>query len=250
MRKIELYTKLLEYVATVEIPPFERDPEVVLWGARYFRALGHQVINEHERVPGALQNKPTAYAECFAYASMTESPGLPRWEPPPPAPVNRDARDVVGKAIAPGEPDTTPGEDGQHAGYVVLSAEERSKGFVRPVRKSYTHVGRQVCGKERPDSKSSLSEDKVAWLCVGSSDHAGDCDTFQAVTEQELKNFKAKGSFSGCNYTTSMGRELAETYARDPKFYGATFCSKCKMHFPVGEYGEFEWFPNGGKVGT
>ena len=33
---------------------------------------------------------------------------------------------------------------GQQKGYVVLSAEERSKGFVRPVRRSYTH---NKCGR-------------------------------------------------------------------------------------------------------
>ena len=34
---------------------------------------------------------------------------------------------------------------GQQKGYVVLSAEERSKGFVRPVRQSYTH---NKCGQD------------------------------------------------------------------------------------------------------
>lgn len=32
---------------------------------------------------------------------------------------------------------------GQQKGYVVLSAEERAKGFVRPVRRSYVHT---TCG--------------------------------------------------------------------------------------------------------
>lgn len=32
---------------------------------------------------------------------------------------------------------------GQQRGYVVLSQEERAKGFVRPVRRSYVH---QLCG--------------------------------------------------------------------------------------------------------
>lgn len=31
--------------------------------------------------------------------------------------------------------------DGQQKGYVVLSDEERAKGFVRPVRQKYRHVG-------------------------------------------------------------------------------------------------------------
>lgn len=33
--------------------------------------------------------------------------------------------------------------DGQQEGYVVLSADERAKGFVRPVRQSYIHLS---CG--------------------------------------------------------------------------------------------------------
>ena len=31
---------------------------------------------------------------------------------------------------------------GMQKGYVVLSAEERAKGWVRPLRRTYTHVGR------------------------------------------------------------------------------------------------------------
>jgi len=34
---------------------------------------------------------------------------------------------------------------GQQKAYVVLSAEERAKGFVRPVRRTYTH---NVCGTD------------------------------------------------------------------------------------------------------
>lgn len=45
-----------------------------------------------------------------------------------------------------------------------------------------------------------------------------------------------------CGDVTTMGWKLAETYARDPKFYGATFCVTCKDHFPVGEAGEFVWY--------
>ena len=41
-----------------------------------------------------------------------------------------------------------------------------------------------------------------------------------------------------CGTTTRMGLAIAETYARDPKFYGATFCCNCSKHFPVSE---FEW---------
>lgn len=53
-----------------------------------------------------------------------------------------------------------------------------------------------------------------------------------------------------CGTTTRMGTALAETYARDPKFYGATFCCFCKNHFPVGINGEFLWEGTDEKVGT
>ena len=39
-----------------------------------------------------------------------------------------------------------------------------------------------------------------------------------------------------CGGVTTMGSALAETYARDPKFYGGTFCVLCREHFPVEEF--------------
>lgn len=57
-----------------------------------------------------------------------------------------------------------------------------------------------------------------------------------------------------CGKITTMSRDLAETYARDPYFYSGTFCSTCRAHFPVGEDGEFTWYEmdgrEGPKVGT
>ena len=81
--------------------------------------------------------------------------------------------------------------DGQQECYLVLPEEERAKGFVRPLRRSYRHI---VCGG-----------------------------------------------------VTSMGLALCETYARNPKFYGATYCCKCQTHLPVGE---FRWVEDGEVVGS
>src|ERR1700738_183925 len=39
-----------------------------------------------------------------------------------------------------------------------------------------------------------------------------------------------------CDSVTSMGQALSETYARDPTYYGATFCCACRNHFPVCEF--------------
>jgi hypothetical protein len=53
-----------------------------------------------------------------------------------------------------------------------------------------------------------------------------------------------------CGGVTTMGRKLAETYARDPKFYDGTYCATCRYHYPVGENGEFVWEGTDEKVGT
>lgn len=52
-----------------------------------------------------------------------------------------------------------------------------------------------------------------------------------------------------CGGATTMAQALAETYAADPKFYGATFCAVCRAHYPVGEVGQFVW-EDGTKVGS
>ena len=46
-----------------------------------------------------------------------------------------------GSPVTPDHRDLMP--NGQQKGYVVLSEEERAKGFVRPVRRSYVH---EKCG--------------------------------------------------------------------------------------------------------
>jgi hypothetical protein len=85
-------------------------------------------------------------------------------------------------------------ETGMQNKYVVLSEEERAKGFVRPVRRSYVHAA--------------------------------------------------------CGGVTTMGQAIAETYARDPHYYGGTYCAICRDHFPVGEQGQFTWDGTDEKVGT
>jgi hypothetical protein len=100
---------------------------------------------------------------------------------------------------------------GMQKGYVVLSAEERAKSFVRPYRDCYVHVG--VDGHEiDPDNpaKSGL-----------------------------------KGN--GCGALTRMGRAIAETYARDPSFYNGTYCVGCRTHFPLDE---FVWADSDERVGS
>lgn len=122
-----------------------------------------------------------------------------RLEEEPVAAVDRSARVLVsGDAVPDDHSHTELKENGQQKDYVVLTAAERSKGFVRPYRDAYRHI---KCGK-----------------------------------------------------ITTMGRAIAETYARDPNFYTGTFCATCGTHLPIGESGEFVWYEmdgsTGPKVGT
>jgi len=39
-----------------------------------------------------------------------------------------------------------------------------------------------------------------------------------------------------CGTLTTMAHSIAETYARDPYFYGSTFCCGCGTHYPVAEF--------------
>jgi hypothetical protein len=108
-------------------------------------------------------------------------------------------RNIMGTTDNPNDPQLTHGVDetpvDQAEVYLILSEEERKKGFVRPVRRSYIHI---FCGK-----------------------------------------------------LTKMSGSIAETYARTPNFYGATYCAHCQMHRPIGENGEFVWADNPDqKVGT
>jgi len=50
-----------------------------------------------------------------------------------------------------------------------------------------------------------------------------------------------------CGTSTTMSRSIAETYARDPHFYGYTYCVGCSMHKPVFE---FRWKDTEDQVGS
>lgn len=49
-----------------------------------------------------------------------------------------------------------------------------------------------------------------------------------------------------CGVATTMHQDIAETYARRPEFYGATYCVACRKHLPVAE---FKW-DDGTTVGS
>lgn len=145
-----------------------------------------------------------------------------------------------GGAPKPIEPAT-----GQHGAYYVLCEDERKKGFVRPVRQTYVHVGSRPKFETRP-----LTDVEKETARYGEDPYVAFEPYPEGYKGSATGRFwSAKQLTSGCGSKTTMGTALAETYARKPSFYGSTFCVRCGTHFPVGENGEFEW-EDGSKVGT
>lgn len=134
---------------------------------------------------------------------------------------------------------------GQHADYLILSKEERDKGFVRPVRRSYRHVG---CPGPKYTLRDLTEEEKERYSQYGYikfEAYLGGEGLGRFWTEKALCS-----ADKGCGQVTTMGIDLAETYARDPGFYGSTYCSTCARHLPVGPAGEFVWEGTTERVGT
>ena len=117
---------------------------------------------------------------------------------------------------------------GQQKGYVVLTPEERAKGFVRPVRRSYIHQG----ARPKYPLRDLTPEEHERYDQYGYVKYEeyppGDAVAGRFWTEATLK--------SGCGTLTKMSQDIAETYARDPKFYGGTFCCGCGKHLPLEEF--------------
>lgn len=135
---------------------------------------------------------------------------------------------------------------GMHRDYVVLTDEERKKGYVRPVRNRYRHVG--IVGPQH-STRPLTEEEQERYKNVGYA-------LFEKYPEESSKvgrywtQKQLDSVGKGCGSTTRMADEFAETYARSPSFYGATFCVSCNKHLPVGEGGEFVWDGTDERVGT
>lgn len=66
-------------------------------------------------------------------------------------------------------------------------------------------------------------------------------DVYLALPPEEIakgyvKPFRDTYRHATCGTTTKMPDSTAETYARDPWFYGGTFCVRCSMHRDLEEF--------------
>lgn len=80
-------------------------------------------------------------------------------------------------------------------------------------------------------------------------------ETYLVLSEEEraagyVRPLRTTYVHDKCGAATTMGFAIASTYARDPYFYGGTYCARCGNHFPVGAHGEFLWSGTDERVGT
>jgi hypothetical protein len=169
-------------------------------------------------------------------------------------PVDRSAQVLASGAPVPEDRSHTQlRDDGQQKGYVVLTVEERAKGFVRPYRDAYKHIGPpgpQFSVRDLTEEERQRYSDYGYVKFESYPESYKGSNTVGRFWTQEQLNKRGMG----CGRITIMSRAIAETYARDPYFYQGTFCSTCRDHFPIGEDGEFVWYEmngtDGPKVGT
>lgn len=151
-------------------------------------------------------------------------------------PITDDPNDP---RISRGPPDETPVP--QNEWYLVMSEEERKKGFVRPIRRKYVHNG----FKPKYPLRDLTEEEIVTFGHAGFvkfeiySENSKSNSTGRFWTQKELDT-------KGCGAETTMGLELCETYAANPGYYGSTYCTGCHKHRPVKE---FNWIEENGSEG-
>jgi len=138
---------------------------------------------------------------------------------------------------------TPKGEGQQNECYLVLSEEERTKGFVRPYRNRYIHVGRNITkhwkGIHRliaEEETSKFTAKKYVAVMTVLTNEEGEFMGGAYVTQEQLDKWKKGEREGGCGGKTIMAREIAETYARNPSFYGSTWCMNCQDHIDVNEF--------------
>jgi hypothetical protein len=134
--------------------------------------------------------------------------------------------------------------DGQQKGYIVLSPAERAKGFVRPVRRSYKHVGPPAA--EFP-LRDLTAEEAKRYEIYGYVKYEPYPESRAPIMGRYYTQAQLDAIDRGCGEVTRMPDDIAETYARNPKFYGSTFCIGCGVHHPVIE---FTWIDDDTRVGS
>jgi hypothetical protein len=121
----------------------------------------------------------------------------------------------------------------QNEKYLVLSEEERRRGFVRPVRRSYTHVGP---APSKYPLRDLTDDEQARYAQFNYVKFEAYPESEAPVTGRYWTQAELDKIGKGCGTVTTMAQDIAETYARDPKFYGSTYCMACRRHLLVAEF--------------
>jgi hypothetical protein len=95
---------------------------------------------------------------------------------------------------------------------------------------------------------SLTTDPKHPGLGYGSDNEPVEQNRVYLVLSQEelakgfVKPFRTSYKHLDCGTTTTMNKTISDTYARDPWFYGSTYCCVCQKHRPLNE---FVWEPDG-----
>jgi hypothetical protein len=129
---------------------------------------------------------------------------------------------------------------------LVMTEEEKSKGYIRPFRDSYIHVG--INWNKTPHEIKPSDDGKYAAILYYVQNENGKFIGGQYITQKELNQIREGNGFTGgCGTVTKMNNSIAETYAVNPKFYNSTFCVGCGKHLPVSQ---FVWKDTNEEVGS
>jgi hypothetical protein len=147
-------------------------------------------------------------------------------------------------------------------GHVVFSVQQARDLADSLLRQAETAEGEQRALREAERIKSLPPVDRsklcttdgrsVAEARKAQTNETGQHESYIVLCDEErsrgfVRPYRDQYKHLACGGVTSMGRKLSETYARDPKFYGETFCVQCNRHLPVAE---FVWTLDGQQVGS
>ena len=205
-------TKLVAEASTL---PYKHWPDILLWGSRYFvktedlTALGEPTPKYCERFCGVvgIYEKMSLLAD----PSSIVDPHPPSDSESPPG--NSALPEVDGDAVIQGLP---------------LDAEIEMLQDPGSFDKATTDGNPPADGHWDKPAPKPLKED-------------GQHGAYWILPESErakgfIRPVRRSYIHTVCGALTTMGQAIAETFARNPKYYSDTLCIKCGVHLPVDQF--------------
>lgn len=193
MERIKLMTATGGLVGYATIPPFNKPAEAVLWGQRTFFFDNASMTNACRADANADPNKMLVYREGMMVAAMDYSS-----EPVVKSPLFESMENPMG--LIPISPE-------QIAWKPVLGT-----------------GGGTTTDRDDPGLKViQPNGQQEKYLVLSSAERA----------KGFVRPYRDQYTHVARGVLTKMGHALSETYARNNKFYGGTFCCGCQKHFPL-----------------